>query len=141
MKYSTYTNGVIIYSDYPVIEFVKDEEVEFATVEFDSNRRINSIHYNSSSNYNSIPPSNCEIVDSSEGEAIINLPKIVNLHPIHTLNGLEFHLKNYEGNGYVFSSFIDTDTSEIEFGKSEVGGPSSVSDEEVQKFINELENA
>lgn len=122
MKYSTYTNGVIIYSDYPVVEFIEDEEVELTTVEFDGNRRINSIHYPPNSNYNSIPQSNCEIVDFVEGEAIINLPKIVNLHPFHVVNGLEFHLKNYEGNGYVFSSFIDTDTSKIEFGESEVGG-------------------
>lgn len=122
MKYSVYTNGVILYSDYPCMEFVKDLTVDFATVEYDRNRRINTVRYSPSSFYSEIPSGFCEVVNSTEASSPINLSNIVQLHPYHTLNGMEIHLKNNDKKGYVFSSFLDADIGEVEVGESEIGG-------------------
>lgn len=118
MKYYTYVQGSILSSNYTCIQFRKGESL---SIEYDRNSRIEIVTYPEHCRFSELPSSMCEVITDSE----INLNGNVFLSYKHTLNGLEFYLKNLnnlEHQTYIFSAFIDVDTPEIKFEFNEVGG-------------------
>lgn len=110
-----YTNGCILQAPQKVIRFIKDDTLTELTQSYNSNERLFEVCYPTGSLFSQIP--NAEIIADEE----ITLEGEVNLYNPHILNGMTFILRQSD-NKYLFSCFIDTDTSELTYEENEVGG-------------------
>lgn len=114
MKY-IYQSGCTIGSPYKSIRFTKDNSVESVTKNYLQNERIFEITYPEGATFSQIP--GAEVEEDNP----IDLEGDVKLYERHTVNGMTFTLHPNK-TGYIWSCFLDCDSTEITYEENEIGG-------------------